>query len=119
MPDKHKVTLYLPPGLHRQLKIRSAVDTESMSAIVEKAILFYLNHSDVVDELETSHGRNHQIHTCPSCQSSLVNKEGEMVLLESQPSALLDDVPLEKVEEIRERLKSRNDSQGEETLVPC
>lgn len=119
MPDKHKVTLYLPPGLHRKLKIRSAVDAESMSAMVEKAVMFYLNHSDVVEEHQTSHGRNHQIYSCPSCQSSLVNKQGEMVLLGDQPGVILEDVPLEKVEEVRERLQSRTDSQGEEKLVPC
>ena len=49
MEDKQKVTLYLTPQLHRQLKIRSAVDADSMSNIVEKAVEFYLNHSDVVD----------------------------------------------------------------------
>lgn len=50
MQNKQKVTLYIPPKLHRQLKIRAAVDTESMSAIVEKAIVFYMEHSEVVEE---------------------------------------------------------------------
>lgn len=50
MQNKQKVTLYIPPKLHRQLKIRAAVDTESMSAIVEKAIAFYMEHSEVVEE---------------------------------------------------------------------
>jgi plasmid stability protein len=48
MQDKQKVTLYLPPGLHRQLKIRAAVDTDSMSAMVERAIVFYLRHPELV-----------------------------------------------------------------------
>ena len=41
MQDKQKVTLFLPSGIHRQLRIRSAIDVESMSAIVEKAVEFY------------------------------------------------------------------------------
>ena len=45
MQDKQKVTLYLPLGTHRQLKIRAAIDEESMSGLVEKAIAFYLNKS--------------------------------------------------------------------------
>ena len=52
MEDKQKVTLYLPQQLHRQLKIRSAVDADSMSNIVEKAVQFYLDRSDVVDGVE-------------------------------------------------------------------
>ncbi len=56
MQDKHKVTLYLPPELHRQLKIRSAVDLEPMSAIAERALVFYLKHPEVVDEVEASQG---------------------------------------------------------------
>ena len=62
MQDKHKVTLYLPPELHRQLKIRSAVELEAMSAIAERAIIFYLEHSDVVDELDI-HGQSHRVYS--------------------------------------------------------
>ena len=36
--DKQKVTLYLPPELHHQLKLRAAVDHESMSVIAERAL---------------------------------------------------------------------------------
>ncbi len=120
MPDKQKVTLYLPPRLHRQLKIRAAVDTDSMSAMVERAVHFYLKYPEVVAETEaTSHGETYQVHTCPSCDSSLINRDGEMVLLENQPGILAEDVPLGKMEEVREMLESRTDSQGEEELVPC
>lgn len=38
MQDKQKITLYLPPELHRQLRIRAAVEAEPMSLIVEKAL---------------------------------------------------------------------------------
>lgn len=91
MQDKHKVTLYLPPELHRQLKIRSAVELEPMSAIAERAIVFYLTHSNIVDEVEMSHGRIHQIYNCPECESSLVLREGEMVPVGEQPGALVDE----------------------------
>ncbi|PSN12569.1 hypothetical protein C7293_19595 [filamentous cyanobacterium CCT1] len=75
-----KVTLYLPPDLHRQLKIRSAVEGEAMSSIAKRAIDFYLAHGDVVAEsLESSFGQTHRIHSCPSCASSVVLREGELV----------------------------------------
>ena len=90
MEDKQKVTLYLPPQLHRQLKIRSAVDADSMSNIVEKAVAFYLNHSDVVDGID-SHGSTHQIYSCPACEHSVVIRDGEMVKLGQQPGLLIED----------------------------
>ena len=114
MQDKQKVTLYLPPGLHRQLKIRAAVDSDSMSALVERAILFYLRHPDVVEETEESYGKTHRVYSCPECSSSVVLQEGEMVSLKEQPSILAEEIPVEKVRE-----ESRTDSQGEEELVPC
>jgi hypothetical protein len=112
MQDKQKVTLYLPPGLHRQLKIRAAVDSDSMSAMVERAIAFYLRHPELVEEMEASYGKTHRVYTCPECSSSVVLKEGEMVSLQNQPSILTDDIPVE----VREEVSS---SQGEEELVPC
>jgi hypothetical protein len=90
MQDKHKVTLYLPPDLHRQLKVRSAVELEPMSAIAKRAIEFYLTHSDVVDEIETFHGQSHRIYSCPECVSSLVLRDGEMVALREQQGLLPD-----------------------------
>ncbi|HEY9901108.1 MAG TPA: hypothetical protein V6D43_01545 [Candidatus Sericytochromatia bacterium] len=114
MQDKQKVTLYLPPGLHRQLKIRAAVDLDSMSAMVERAIVFYLHHPEVVDEVEASYGKTHQVYSCPRCSSSVVLKGEEMVSLDNQPSILGDELPVEKV---REEVNSRTDSQGEEELV--
>lgn len=75
-----KVTLYLPPDLHRQLKIRSAVEGEAMSSIARRALDFYLAHGDVVAEsLESSFGQSHRVHSCPSCASSVVLNEGELV----------------------------------------
>jgi hypothetical protein len=75
-----KVTLYLPTDLHRQLKIRSAVEGEAMSSIAKRALDFYLAHGDeVVDSQEPSLGQTHRIHNCPSCESSVVFREGELV----------------------------------------
>lgn len=75
-----KVTLYLPPDLHRQLKIRSAVEGEAMSSIAKRAIDFYLAHGDVVAEtMEASFGQSYRVHSCPSCASSVVLREGELV----------------------------------------
>lgn len=116
MQDKQKVTLYLPPRVHRQLKIRAAVDVESMSSMVEKAVQFYLQHPEVVEEVEASYGKTHQIYACPECNTSLVEREGEMVSLKNQPGVLCDEVPVEKV---REKICSHSNLQGEEELVPC
>jgi hypothetical protein len=38
MEDKQKVTLYLTSELHRQLKIKAAVEVETMSTIAERAL---------------------------------------------------------------------------------
>jgi hypothetical protein len=116
MQDKHKVTLYLPPGLHRQIKIRAAVDSESMSTIVERAISFYLAHPEVVDEVEASQGRNHQVYSCPDCANSLVLRDGEMVPLGEQPGVLAEELP---ALEVREEVITRTGSQEAEKLVPC
>jgi hypothetical protein len=98
MEDKQKVTLYLPPQLHRQLKIRSAVDADSMSNIVEKAVEFYLNHSEVVEGVEI-HGSTHQIYNCPECEHPVVIRDGEMVALGQQPGVLTEDLSNLRTEE--------------------
>ncbi len=116
MQDKQKVTLYLPPGLHRQLKIRAAVDSEPMSTLVQKAVIFYLAHPEVVEEMEASHGRNHQVYNCPECTSSVIVKDGELVALSNQPGILGEnELSVEKVREVN----SGTDAQGEQELVPC
>jgi hypothetical protein len=87
-----------------------------MSAVVERAVVFYLRNPEVVDEVEASYGNAHQVHNCPDCGSSVVLKGGEMISLGNQPSILTEELPVEKV---REEISSRTDSQGEEELVPC
>jgi plasmid stability protein len=115
MQDKQKVTLYLPPELHRQLKIRAAIDTESMSAMVEKAITFYLKHPEKVEETEASYGRTHQIHNCPECDAALILQEGDMVSLKDTVSIINEDLPIQ----VREEVPTQPNSPGEEELVPC
>ncbi len=91
MQDKQKVTLYLPPEMHRKMKIRAAVDAEAMSAVAERAIEFYLAHPEIVDEAETSFGKTYQVYSCPECSASVVDRDGELVSLRQQPGVLLDD----------------------------
>jgi hypothetical protein len=91
MQDKHKVTLYLPPELHRRLKIRSAVELEPMSTLAERAIVFYLEHPEIVDEVEMAYGQTHQLYNCPECASPLVVRQGELVPVSEQPGILPED----------------------------
>lgn len=115
MQDKHKVTLYLPPELHRQLKVRSAVDLEPMSAIAERAIVFYLQHPDVIDEVEASHGQVHRIYSCPSCATALVMRDGEVLPIQEHSAILSDEESVSRVQVSR----SDSDQQDEGELVPC
>jgi hypothetical protein len=112
MQAKQKVTLYLSPELHRKLKIRSAVDSEPMSELAERALVFYLANSELVDEVEASYGRTHRVYTCPNCESSLVLRDGELVSLGKQPGVIgQEHLPLEEMDETHPK--------DEEELVPC
>jgi hypothetical protein len=114
MQEKHKVTLYLPHGLHRQLKVRSAVDGEAMSALAERALDFYLTHSEVVEGLER-HGQSHRVYQCPSCSTPVVLRENELMAVEShtclhEESLMHQEVPDLVPDSVRS-------DEGE--LVPC
>jgi hypothetical protein len=114
MQAKQKVTLYLSPELHRKLKIRSAIDSEPMSELAERAIIFYLANSELVEEVESSYGRTHRVYSCPSCATSVVLRDGELVSLSSQPGVLgQDKLTIDKVEQ------DEAHPEGEEELVPC
>jgi plasmid stability protein len=116
MQDKQKVTLYLPPGVHRQLKIRAAIDEESMSALVERAIAFYLKYPEKVEEIEAAaYGKTYQVHVCPECEAALVMKEDRMISIERQPSIVADEFPIEAPEKVR----AQAGTEGEAALVPC
>lgn len=112
---KQKVTLYLSPELHRRLKIRSAVDSEPMSELAERALFFYLANSELVEEAETSpYGRTHRVYSCPNCESSLVVRNGELVGLGNQSGIIgQDHHPVDEMDEDEAHPK------GEEELVPC
>ncbi len=121
MQNKQKVTLYIPPELHRKLKIKAALDIESMSALVEKAISFYLHHPEKVEEVEFVHGKTHQVHFCPECDSALVMRDGEMVSISDRQGAIAEEIPLEVRSKVdtSERGISQSDKSHGETLVSC
>ncbi|MEH2072117.1 MAG: hypothetical protein V7K47_28865 [Nostoc sp.] len=112
---KQKVTLYLSPELHRKLKIRSAVDCQHMSELAERALVFYLSNSELVDEVEdSSYGRTHRVYSCPTCDSSLVLRDGELVTLGNQPAVVgQEHLSIDEMDEDETHPK------GEEELVPC
>ena len=128
MQDKQKVTLYLPPELHRQLKIRAAVEGEPMSSIAQRAIVFYLENPEVVDEMGSFYGQTHRVYSCPECASSVFMEDGELVSLKNQSLkdciiAETDNLPMDnrvqkKVNSINSS-KSTDSRSGEEELVPC
>ncbi len=88
MSDKHKVTVYLPPELHRQLKIRAAVESQPMSAMVEQAVAFYLSHPQVV---AGQCGQTHVVHHCPECEAAVVVRDGELVAVRTATEAVLPE----------------------------
>jgi hypothetical protein len=115
MQSKQKITLYIPPELHRKLKIKAAVDIESMSALVEKAIAFYMQFPDKVDEIRSSvHGKTHQIHMCPDCDSPMVMRDGELVSLSNRAATVKDSIALD----VANQGKS-SEKPNEEELVSC
>ena len=79
MQDKQKVTFHLPEQLHQQLKIRSAIDGDSMSELARKAISFYLAHADIVES--SGIGHTHQTYNCPSCSQTVVIRSGELLAI--------------------------------------
>ena len=121
MKDKQKVTLYIPQELHRQLKIRAALDCESMSEIAEKAIHFYLHNSEVVEGVEASHGHSHQIYSCPECETDLVMRDGEAQVVGPQPGLVPGVLPDSSLD-IDTHIVESGSGVGhvsKERLVPC
>ncbi|MBP0000060.1 MAG: hypothetical protein J7641_13865 [Cyanobacteria bacterium SID2] len=113
MEDKQKVTLYLSPELHRQLKIRAAVDGEPMSALAQKALMFYLAHPEVVEEIHAVSGNAHRIYSCPACETKTVLRNGDLVAVSERQDIVVDeDISVEKV-------NASIEQQSEEGLVTC
>jgi hypothetical protein len=108
---KQKVTLYLPADLHRTFKIQAAVECESMSAIAEKALSFYLEHPDLVDG---QLGEAHRVHRCPACSNPFVMRQGE-------PQQLPRTAVLDEAEERSVRLRTDDApvDGNQPDLVPC
>jgi hypothetical protein len=92
MEDKQKVTLYLSPKLHRQLKIKAAVDLEPMSAIAEKALAIYLQHPELIELVTNRQCGNHQVYSCPECSHPTVIRNGELVSIGTQPGILAEEL---------------------------
>ncbi|WP_159784226.1 hypothetical protein [Sodalinema gerasimenkoae] len=113
MQDKQKVTLYLSSELHRKLKIRAAVDGEPMSALAQKALVFFLEHPEVVDSLDAVSGHAHQVYSCPSCETQAVIREGELIAVGQSSEAIEGDL----VEQVNAGLEQSSES--EEDLVTC
>lgn len=111
MQVKQKVTFYLTPEVHRRLKIRAALDSEPMSDLAEKAIGFYLTHPEMVEEVETIHGRTHQLYACPECATTVVISDGEMVAIGSQSGVVSEEQLIAQV--------TPGAAAGQEKLVPC
>ncbi|WP_017314733.1 hypothetical protein [Mastigocladopsis repens] len=115
MQAKQKVTLYLTPELHKKLKIRSAIDSEPMSELAERALDFYLANSELVEEVEASYGRTHRVYSCPACESSVLVRDGELVALGKQAGVIGQEkrLPMDEME------LDENNQKGKEELVPC
>ena len=104
MQDKQKVTFYLPERLHQQLKIRSAIDGDSMSDLADKAISFYLSHADIVESAGIGH--THQTYNCPSCSQAIVIRDGEMLAIGGHRSQTIPIVTVGKADSPDEELVS-------------
>jgi hypothetical protein len=92
MEDKQKVTLYLTSELHRQLKIKAAVEVETMSTIAERALEVYLQHPDLLEQIAEQQGHSHRVYSCPECEHPAIVRDGEMVSIGKQPGLLEEDL---------------------------
>jgi hypothetical protein len=92
MEEKQKVTLYLTSDLYRQLKIKAAVELETMSTIAARALELYIQHPELIEEAANARLGKHQVYNCPECDHSTVIRDGEMVTLRSQPGILADEL---------------------------
>ena len=81
-----------------------------MSALAERAIGFYLNHSDVVDGV---HGTAHLVYECPACTTPVVIRDGDLMAVEAH-----GDLYAESLTEVPDVVpNSVRSDEGE--LVPC
>ncbi|BAZ05255.1 hypothetical protein [Calothrix sp. NIES-3974] len=116
MQAKQKVTLYLTPEVHKKLKINSAISSEPMSELAERALVFYLANSELVDGYEGVYGSTHRVYNCPHCESPLVLRDDELVALGKQAGIIAqEELDFDVIAD------GENEScpQGEGELVPC
>ena len=92
MPDKQKVTFYLSDELHRQFKIRAAVDGETMSSMAQRAIEFYMNNAELVERSDQVHGRAYQIRSCPECNAAVTLKDDGLALVASHGAHVVNEL---------------------------
>lgn len=101
MPAKQKITLYISDDLHRQFKIRSAIDGETMSSMAQRAIAFYLTHPEAVEETGETHGQTHRVHACPKCDAAVALRDGELAVISSRAEQPFEELTkLERVPEL-------------------
>ncbi len=94
-----KVTLYLSPEVHSQLKVQSALEDESMSTLAEKALVFFLENPDVVEERQ---GQTHRLYPCPACETPLVFKDGSLDRIPSPVGMILKDPEIDPLRVVTE-----------------
>lgn len=90
--------------------------------MVERALSFYLEHSEVVEQYSESHGQTHRVYSCPTCKSPAVIRDGELVTLESSASILEDDsLSIGRATSLHRSSKASNtdETPDPEALVPC
>lgn len=122
MSAKQKVTLYIPDDLHRQFKIRSAVDGETMSSIAQRAIEFYIGHADVVEGSGKVQGQTHRIHSCPQCDAPVAVREDGLVLMQHHAHEGSEElIDLDRIVEMNSDACSSDDacSPDEGELITC
>ena len=115
MPAKQKVTLYISDDLHRQFKIRSAVDGETMSSMAQRAIEFYLGHAELIENSDEAHGQTHRIHTCPECSAAVAVRDDGLISIGRYTERQVEDlIGLERIAELS--ADSRGPEEGERSL---
>ena len=119
MSAKQKVTLYLSDDLHRQVKIRSAIDGEPMSSIAQRAIEFYLGNAEVVEQTTSGEvqGETHRIHACPKCATPVVLRRGGLSLVQSSAERQFESMTTDL--SCIPKLNSDSVSADEGELVGC
>ncbi|MEM8505985.1 MAG: hypothetical protein AAF716_22905 [Cyanobacteria bacterium P01_D01_bin.1] len=92
MPGKQKVTFYLSDELHRQFKIRAAVDGETMSSMAQRAIEFYMNNAELVESSDHVHGNTYRVHNCPECNVAVTIQEDGLALVAAHGTSVVDEL---------------------------